>query len=170
MTKARDLANASTALSAVSATELGYLDGVTSAVQTQLNAKQPTVANVSDTEIGYLDGVNSSIQAQLDAKVAKSGDTMSSALNVGSGNDVVQIGGGSIEISNSSYTGYIDFKNSVAEDYDVRLMQYTGGGTGLTVVPISGGTPAANALLRNITLSTSTPTGGSDGDVWIQYT
>ena len=39
MTKARDLANASTALSAVSATELGYVDGVTSAIQTQLNAK-----------------------------------------------------------------------------------------------------------------------------------
>jgi hypothetical protein len=38
MTKARDLANAGTALTSVSATELGYLDGVTSAVQTQLNA------------------------------------------------------------------------------------------------------------------------------------
>lgn len=38
MTKARDLANAGTALTTVSATELGYLDGVTSAVQTQLNA------------------------------------------------------------------------------------------------------------------------------------
>jgi hypothetical protein len=65
MTKARDLANASTALSAVDATELGYLDGVTSAVQTQIDAKQPTVANVSDTEIGYLDGVSSAIQTQL---------------------------------------------------------------------------------------------------------
>jgi len=42
MTKARDLANASTALSAVSATELGYLDGVTSAVQTQINTKLAT--------------------------------------------------------------------------------------------------------------------------------
>ena len=39
MSKARDLANASTALSAVSATELGYVDGVTSAIQTQLNTK-----------------------------------------------------------------------------------------------------------------------------------
>ena len=39
MTKARDLANAGTALTTVSATELGYLDGVTSAVQTQINAK-----------------------------------------------------------------------------------------------------------------------------------
>lgn len=39
MTKARDLANAGTALTSVSATELGYLDGVTSAVQTQINAQ-----------------------------------------------------------------------------------------------------------------------------------
>ena len=39
MTKARDLANAGTALTTVSATELGYVDGVTSAIQTQLNAK-----------------------------------------------------------------------------------------------------------------------------------
>ena len=47
MTKARDLANASTALSAVSATELGYLDGVTSAVQTQLNAKAADSGNAT---------------------------------------------------------------------------------------------------------------------------
>jgi hypothetical protein len=45
MTKARDLANASTALSAVSATELGYLDGVTSAVQTQLDSKLATTTS-----------------------------------------------------------------------------------------------------------------------------
>lgn len=37
MTKARSLASA--ANSAVNSTELGYLDGVTSAIQTQLNAK-----------------------------------------------------------------------------------------------------------------------------------
>jgi hypothetical protein len=42
MTKARDLANASTALSAVTATELGYVDGVTSAIQTQIDAKLAT--------------------------------------------------------------------------------------------------------------------------------
>jgi hypothetical protein len=39
MSKARDLADAGTALSTVSATELAYLDGVTSAVQTQINTK-----------------------------------------------------------------------------------------------------------------------------------
>jgi hypothetical protein len=56
------------ASSTISETELGYLDGVTSAIQTQLNGKQATVANVSDVEIGYLDGVTSAIQTQLDAK------------------------------------------------------------------------------------------------------
>jgi hypothetical protein len=39
MTKARDLANAGTALATVDATELGYLDGVTSALQTQIDGK-----------------------------------------------------------------------------------------------------------------------------------
>ena len=39
MTKARDLANSAAAFAAVSATELGYVDGVTSAIQTQIDAK-----------------------------------------------------------------------------------------------------------------------------------
>ena len=39
MTKSRDLANSGTAFTTVSATELGYVDGVTSAIQTQLNAR-----------------------------------------------------------------------------------------------------------------------------------
>jgi len=72
MSKARDLANAGTALTTVSATELGYLDGVTSAIQTQINAKQAVVAGVNDTEIGYLDGVTSAIQTQINAQIPKS--------------------------------------------------------------------------------------------------
>jgi hypothetical protein len=53
MTKARDLANAATALSAVSATELGYLDGVTSSIQTQINTKAATT--YVDTSIAAAD-------------------------------------------------------------------------------------------------------------------
>ena len=56
------------------ATELNYVDGVTSNVQTQLNAKG-TVSSLSDlsitataTELNYVDGVTSAIQTQLDAK------------------------------------------------------------------------------------------------------
>jgi hypothetical protein len=71
MSKARDLANAGTALGAVTATELGYVDGVTSAIQTQIDGKQAINANVSTTELGYLDGVTSAVQTQLDAKTIK---------------------------------------------------------------------------------------------------
>ena len=53
MTKARDLANGASALSAVSATELGYLDGVTSAVQTQMNTKASTT--YVDTKVAAAD-------------------------------------------------------------------------------------------------------------------
>jgi len=42
MTKARDIANAGTALTSVDATELGYVNGVTSAIQTQIDAKLAT--------------------------------------------------------------------------------------------------------------------------------
>jgi hypothetical protein len=49
MTKARDIASASPAPSTVSATELGYLDGVTSAVQTQIDSKAPTSTAVTLT-------------------------------------------------------------------------------------------------------------------------
>jgi hypothetical protein len=80
-------------------TEFGYLDGVTSAIQTQIDAKQATitggatsivssnltasralasdgsgkvaVSSVTSTELGYLSGVTSAIQTQIDTKTNK---------------------------------------------------------------------------------------------------
>tara|TARA_Y100001938_G_scaffold33630_2_gene46199 strand:+ start:88440 stop:91298 length:2859 start_codon:yes stop_codon:yes gene_type:complete len=79
-------------------TELNYVDGVTSAIQTQLDTKAPIAnptftgeigigsVNVSETELGilegatltttelnYVDGVTSAIQTQLDAKAPSTG-------------------------------------------------------------------------------------------------
>lgn len=96
------------AVSAVTATELGYLDGVSSAIQTQLNSKQATITGaattiddtnltasralasdgsgkvvvsaVTATELGYLDGVSSAIQTQIDAKLASTSYTASDVL------------------------------------------------------------------------------------------
>jgi hypothetical protein len=75
-------------IGSVSNTEIQYLDGVTSSIQTQLNAKanlaDPTftgnvvlpsttvIGDVDATEIGYLNGVSSNVQTQLDAKLASS--------------------------------------------------------------------------------------------------
>jgi len=90
---------------AVDNTEIGYLDGVTSAIQTQFSNRVSTdavlntlrtygtttlpnfvstdavlaslaVASVSNTEIGYLDGVTSAIQTQFSNRV--SGDVVKS--------------------------------------------------------------------------------------------
>ena len=52
MTKARDIASAIPAPSTVSSAELGYLDGVTSAIQTQIDTKAPssTAVTLTDTQ------------------------------------------------------------------------------------------------------------------------
>jgi hypothetical protein len=96
------------AVSAVTSTELGYLDGVTSAIQTQLDAKQATITGaattiddtnltasralvsdgsgkvavsaVTSTELGYLDGVSSDIQNQLNSKLDSTSYTASDVL------------------------------------------------------------------------------------------
>lgn len=95
------------AVSAVTSTELGYLDGVTSAVQTQLNGKQATItgaattitgsnltasravisnsdgkvaaSSVTSTELGYVSGVTSAIQTQLNNKATKASITAGTA-------------------------------------------------------------------------------------------
>lgn len=64
------LDNKQGAVAGISATEIGYLDGVTSNIQTQIDGKQDAVSGVSSTEIGYLDGVTSAIQTQLDGKAS----------------------------------------------------------------------------------------------------
>jgi hypothetical protein len=63
-----DLSTKQDKVTNVSDTEIGYLDGVTSSIQTQLGNKQDKVTDVSDAEIGYLNGVTSAIQTQLNAK------------------------------------------------------------------------------------------------------
>ena len=65
----------------ISNTEFGYLNGVTSNIQTQIDSKQATIdsssrlnanlvgdGSVDNTEFSYVNGVTSSIQTQLDAK------------------------------------------------------------------------------------------------------
>jgi len=91
-------ASGKVAVSDVTDTELGYLDGVTSAVQTQINGKQATItgaassitssnltalrslysdasgkvaaSSITATELSYLSGVTSAIQTQINSKQA----------------------------------------------------------------------------------------------------
>jgi len=58
MSKARDIASAAPAPSTVSATELGYVDGVTSAIQTQLDAKTAKSTLTTTGDIYYASSAN----------------------------------------------------------------------------------------------------------------
>jgi len=58
MSKARDIASAIPAPSTVDATELGYLDGVTSAIQTQLDAKTAKSTLTTTGDIYYASAAN----------------------------------------------------------------------------------------------------------------
>ena len=87
LTASRALAsdsNGDVSVTSVTATELGYLDGVSSAIQTQLDAKHATIdssnrlnanlvgdGSVDSTEFGYLNGVTSAVQTQIDNKATK---------------------------------------------------------------------------------------------------
>lgn len=103
--------------SSVTSTEAGYLSGVTSAIQTQLNAKAPSASptftgtvttpltasravvtgasselaasSTTATELGYVNGVTSAIQTQLDAKVAKSTLTTKGDIYIATGASTV---------------------------------------------------------------------------------
>ncbi len=81
--------SSSTSIGDVSSTEIGYLDGVTSLIQTQIDNKQNVVANVSNTEIGYLDGVTSLIQTQIDGKISVSLINAAGDLLIGTANDTI---------------------------------------------------------------------------------
>jgi hypothetical protein len=58
MTKARDIASAIPAPSTVSSAELGYLDGVTSAIQTQVDAKTAKATLTTTGDIYYASAAN----------------------------------------------------------------------------------------------------------------
>jgi hypothetical protein len=100
-------------VSSVTSAELAFLSGVTSAVQTQLNAKAPSAnpnftgtittpltasravvtgsgsaleaSAVTATEVGHLSGVTSSVQTQLDARVSKSAYTAKGSILASTG-------------------------------------------------------------------------------------
>lgn len=58
MTKARDIASAAPAPSTVSATEIGYLDGVSSAIQTQIDGKIAKTLTTTTGDIIYASSAN----------------------------------------------------------------------------------------------------------------
>lgn len=105
-----------TTIGNVSSAEIGYVDGVTSSIQTQLNTKAPlasptftgtvvlpsdtSIGTVSATEIGYVDGVTSAIQTQINAKAPLSGPTFTGTVVLPSTTSIGTV--------SSTEIGYVD--------------------------------------------------------------
>ena len=137
------------AASAVTATELGYVDGVTSAIQTQIDSKQATITGaattiddtnltasravvsdgsgkvavsvVTSTEIGYLDGVSSAIQTQLNTKAPLAGATFTGQVNMS--DDLVVTG----NLTVNGETTTVNSENKVIQDRFIMLANAVSG-------------------------------------------
>ena len=192
--------------STITSTELGYLTGVTSAIQTQLNGKQGTitgaattivssdltisralisnasgkvdVSTVTSTELGYVSGVTSSIQTQLSGKeptittlpISKGGTNSSTALN---NNRIIQSSSGAIveAAAITSARALISDANGIPTHSTVTSTElgYVSGVTSsiqtqingkeptITTLPISkGGTNSSTALNNNRIIRSTT--------------
>ncbi len=153
------------AVSATTSSELGFLSGVTSAVQTQLDNKQATIigaattitssnltasrAVVSDangkidvsattsSEVGFLSGVTSAIQTQLNGKQATitGGASTITAANLSIDKALISDGGGKVAVSTttSSELGFLSgVTSAIQTQLDSKQATITGAATTIT--------------------------------------
>ena len=197
----------------ISNTEFQYLNGVSSAIQTQLDAKQPTitgsastidtesltanravisngsqkiaVSDVTDTELGYLDGVTSSVQTQIDSKQATitGGASTIASSNLTASRALQSNGSGKVEVSDVTTTelGYLDGvtsaiqtqidskQNSDAQLTDIAGLTPTDSnfivGNGSNFVTESGATARTSLGLGSISTQASNNVSISGGSV-----
>jgi fructose-specific component phosphotransferase system IIB-like protein len=189
------------AVSSATSTELGYLSGVTSAIQDQLDDKQASItgaattilssdlsankAVVSDasgkiaestttsTEIGYVSGVTSSLQTQINAKANNTDTTLTGTINWRSDalEDTVDISelisftstmglieGGQITVSSGltiSVARTIGYASN-SEDYATQLLKKVDAAATTLLLPASSSVyvyyTAGSVLSYNVTI------------------
>jgi len=199
------------AISAVTSTEIGYLDGVTSAIQTQIDSKQATitgaattiddtnltasravvsdgsgkvaVSDVTSTELGYLDGVSSAIQTQLDTKgttteataiearrVANIAGAVSTITtgNLSASKALVSDGSGKVTASavTSTELGYVDgVTSAIQTQIDSKQATITGAATTIDDADLTASRAIVSDGSGKVAVSavTSTEVGYLDG-------
>lgn len=155
------------------AAELNYMDGVTSNVQTQLNAKLAsssyTAADVL-TKLKTVDGAGSGLDADLlDGQSSAYYQPASSALTTSTtfGGDVSGTYN-AIVVADDSHNHIIGNVDGLQAALDAKY----GSGSNATLGTITTSNASnAGGYVRNIFQSTSTPAAGDGavGDLWIYY-
>ena len=173
-------------------TEANYIVGVTSPIQTQLNAKgaiagqtwtgahtfngtnvlsaATTIGAVTPTEITYLSGVTSPIQTQFAAKASLSGATYTGAHNYSGASSVTLPAATSIGSITSTELGYVDgvtapIQAQLDSKADITGESYTGThdftGGALKAPTMTAGTAttdvATTAFVASAALATALP-------------
>lgn len=179
--------SATTSIGPVSATEIGFLDGVTSLIQTQLDAKlaistaaaiyaplvSPTLTGtvtlpadtsigpVSATEISFLDGVTSALQPQIDGKAglaspAFTGNPTAPTQTTGTNNTT---------IATTAFVQQAAFNNTLPSQTGNAGKYVTTDGTNASWVDIPDGVTSIDFGTTGLTPATAT-----NGDVVVAGT
>ena len=179
------------AISTTTSTELGYVSGVTSSIQTQLDDKQATItgaattitnsnlalsrAVVSDasgkidasattsTEIGYVSGVTSAIQTQLNGKQATitGGASTITTANLSVDKALVSDAGGKVAVS-ATTSAELDFLSGVTSSVQSQLNSkeptITGAATTITTSNLTASRALTSDVDGKVAVSASTNT------------
>jgi hypothetical protein len=147
-------------------TGLSYND-TTGAISVNTATIQARVANVTDTEIGYLDGVTSAIQTQIDSKASSTSPTFTGTATLGGTGDFVINGTSNIRITpaagSNAYIGTASADNIIATAAGLNLKApianptFTGTVSGITKTMVGLGN-VDNTSDANKPVSTATQT------------
>jgi hypothetical protein len=118
MTKARDIANVGTTLATVSTTELGFLDGVTSAVQTQIDAKAASSGNA--TQAGTETLTNKTITSPVIGTIVNTG-----TLTLPTSTDTLVGRATTDTFTNKTLTAPVISSPKISSTYTTKTAAYT---------------------------------------------
>jgi hypothetical protein len=149
---------------AISDTELGYLDGVTSAIQTQLDAKQGLDAQLTDiagltpTDNGVVIGNGSNF-------VVESGATLKTSLGLTVGTDVAPVANptftGTVTVAALTATGDVNLGNATGDTITLTGHLETAGSAPSIAANAGAGSGASASISGNDTRGTITVTTGT---------